>query len=154
MTLHFAYGSNMSRELMRAHAPDARPVGRARLAGFRFIITRAGYASVVPARGSMVHGVLWNLTPRDVASLNAYESIDSGLYRRATLPVNWGGGQKEALVYLGRDTEPGRPRAGYLDVVLAAARDWELPPPYVRSLQRWSATRWRGARAVETGEVG
>ena len=48
----------------------------------------------------------------------------------------------------------GRPRPGYLDVVLTAARDWELPAPYIRSLQRWSATRWRGARAAEIGEVG
>src|SRR5438132_940098 len=56
VTLHFAYGSNMSRTLMRAHAPDAQPIGCARLCGYRFIITRDGHASVVPRAGSSVHG--------------------------------------------------------------------------------------------------
>jgi len=154
VTLHFTYGSNMSRTLMRAHAPDAQPIGCARLCGYRFIITRDGYASVVPRAGSSVHGVLWRVTARDLALLNAYESIDAGLYRRVRLPVVCDAGRKEALVYLGRDRNVGRPRPGYLDVVLTAARDWELPAPYIRSLQRWSATRWRGARAAEIGEVG
>ena len=42
MTLHFAYGSNMSRALMRVHAPEAQPVGPAQLPGYRFLITRSG----------------------------------------------------------------------------------------------------------------
>jgi hypothetical protein len=154
MTVHFAYGSNMSRALMRAHAPDAQPIGLARLGGYRFIITRDGYASVLPAPGEMVHGVLWRLTPRDVATLNAYESIDSGLYRLAMLPV-WRGTHREAaLVYLARERGEGRPRPGYLDAVIAAARDWDLPESYIRSLQRWSPARWRGMRAAEAGELG
>ena len=154
MTLHFAYGSNMSRALMRAHAPDAQALGLARLGGYRFIITRDGYASVLPAPGETVHGVLWRLTPRDVATLNAYESIDSGLYRRAMLPV-WRDTHREAaLVYLARERGEGRPRPGYLDAVIAAARDWDLPESYIRSLQRWSPARWRGVRAAEAGELG
>ncbi len=42
--LHFAYGSNMHRAVMRRHAPQAEPLGAARLAGFRFVITTDGYA--------------------------------------------------------------------------------------------------------------
>ena len=51
MTLYFAYGSNMSRALMRARCPTAREVGTATLAGHRLIITSDGYASVVPEPG-------------------------------------------------------------------------------------------------------
>jgi hypothetical protein len=47
--LHFAYGSNMHRAVMRKHAPAAEPLGVARLAGYRFVITADGYASVEPA---------------------------------------------------------------------------------------------------------
>jgi hypothetical protein len=151
--LHFAYGSNMSRTLMRAHAPDAHPLGLARLPAHHFIITRDGYASVIPAPGQTVHGVLWRLTARDLATLNTYESIDSGLYRRAMLPV-WRQTRREvALVYLARERVEGRPRPGYLDTVVAAARDWDLPQSYIRSLQRWSPTRWSGPRAAEAGEL-
>ncbi|HXW23776.1 MAG TPA: gamma-glutamylcyclotransferase family protein, partial [Xanthobacteraceae bacterium] len=87
MTLHFAYGSNMSRALMQRRCPGARALGPARLDGWRFTIMREGYASIVPAAGAAVHGVAWRLSPRDLAALNAYESLDRGLYLRRVLPV-------------------------------------------------------------------
>ena len=82
MPLYFAYGSNMSRALMRRHCPHARPLGTAVLDHHRFIVMADGYASIVRHPGHEVHGVLWQLTPRDVDALNAYESIDTGLYCR------------------------------------------------------------------------
>src|SRR4029078_11524669 len=76
MTLYFAYGSNMSRAPMQVRCPTAREVGTATLAGHRLIITADVYASVVPEPGGIVHGLLWRLGPRDVAALDAYESLD------------------------------------------------------------------------------
>src|SRR5262245_19027213 len=152
MTLYFAYGSNMSRALMRRHCPAAREAGTAALAGYRFVITADGYASIVAASGETVHGVLWRLTPRDLAALNAYEGLGSGLYVRVRLPVVAAGRRAIAMIYIGRTRAEGRPKPGYLDLVLAAAREWELPEDYRRSLARWSPTRWRGARAAESGE--
>lgn len=152
MTLHFAYGSNMSRALMRRRCPTARELGRARLPGWRFVVTRDGYASIEPAPGAVVEGVLWRLGPRDLAALNAYESIDSGLYRRVRLPVVFAGRRVPALVYRARERRRGRPKPGYQESIIAAARDWNLPRDYVRALERW-APGWRAARAVETGEV-
>jgi gamma-glutamylcyclotransferase (GGCT)/AIG2-like uncharacterized protein YtfP len=154
MTLYFAYGSNMNRQLMRRHCPRATAIGKGILAGYRFIITTDGYASIIPHSGGMVHGVLWRLTPRDFAALNAYESVDSGLYAMTTLTVRTGGRRLAAMAYVARSRSEGRPKTGYMEVILAAAREWELPAPYVRSLARWSSGRWSGARATETGEIG
>jgi hypothetical protein len=102
----------------------------------RFIIMKEGYASVVPARGVAVHGMLWRITPRDLAALKAYESIDAGLYRAARLSVHAGGRAVRALVYLGRSGVPGRPRPGYMELVAAAARAAGLPAGYVANLER------------------
>lgn len=154
MTRYFAYGSNMNRALMRRHCRGAAEMGTAALAGFRFIVVADGYASIVPHPGGTVHGVVWRLTPRDLAALNAYESLESGLYRRITLPVRMAGRRVAAMVYVARSRTVGRPKPGYLDVVLDAARDWRLPEGYLNSLARWSKTRWRGARARESGEFG
>jgi hypothetical protein len=151
--LHFAYGSNMSRTLMHRRCPTATPLGAGRLAGWRFIITRDGYASVVPAPGAVVHGVLWRLAPRDLCALNAYESLDSGLYRRRVLAVSRGGRAIAALVYVGRQRGEGRPRPGYQELVVAAACDWQMPEDYIRALRRWSPTPSAGVRARETGEI-
>jgi cation transport regulator ChaC len=151
--LHFAYGSNMSRALMRAHCPHAQPIGRAVLDGWRFLVTTSGYASIAPARGRRVHGVLWRLTPRDRAALNAYESVDTGLYHTRRLPVRANGRRVSALVYVGRSCMAGTPKPGYLDLVLDAARAWTLPADYVADLARWSPGALRAARVRESGEI-
>src|SRR5262249_28463977 len=137
MTLYFAYGSNMCRAPMRARCPSAREVGTATLAGHRVIVTSDGYASVVPEPGGTVHGLLWRLASRDLAALDAYESLDTGLYRSVTLPVRHGTRQVPAMVYLARLHTPGLPRPGYLEPVLAAARDLDFPRAYIAALARW-----------------
>ena len=55
-----------------------------------------------------MHGVLWQLTPRDLDGLNAYERVDTGLYRVRfywyVTPV----ASPPALVYVAR-SHPARP---------------------------------------------
>jgi gamma-glutamylcyclotransferase (GGCT)/AIG2-like uncharacterized protein YtfP len=153
MTHYFAYGSNMSRAPMRARCPSAREVGIAVLAGHRFIVTSDGYASIVAAPGGVVHGLLWRLAPRDLAALDAYESIDTGLYRVATLTVRRGARRTAAMVYVGRSRRPGSPRPGYLEAVLDAARELALPAAYIDTLARWLPSGPRAARVSDAGEV-
>ena len=153
MTPYFAYGSNMSRTRMERRCRNAMAIGPARLERWRFLVTLDGYASVVPASGAVVHGVLWRVSARDLAALNAYESLDSGLYVRRTLPVRAGDRIVKALVYVGRGSKPGKPRPGYQRMLVAAAREWELPERYVRSLERWGQS-FGGTRAAEVGEAG
>jgi cation transport regulator ChaC len=144
--LHFAYGSNMSRPLMAVRCRGALALGPATLAGWRFVINPEGFGSIAPQPGGRVHGVIWRLTVRDLAAINAYESVDSGLYLRRQLAVQCGERHATALVYIASRQGEGTPRPGYIHVVLEAARDWELPEAYIRSLARWSPSGWRGAR--------
>jgi AIG2-like family len=143
--LHFAYGSNMSRAVMRRHAPEAEPVGVAALPNHRFIITADGYASVAPKRTEIVHGVIWRLSLRDRATLDAWENIAAGLYRAVTLPVLAAGRRRMALTYLARPGVIGRPKAGYVELVIAAALEWQLPHAYIASLRHWLPERPGGA---------
>ena len=152
MTLHFAYGSNMSRAIMRRHAPGARAIGVAELVGHRFVITADGYASVEPSRGQTVHGVLWRITPRDRMTLDAWENVEAGLYRAETLPVRCGGRRLPALVYVARPAGEGRPKPGYIELVVAAARERQLPEDYIETLERWSAARALGSGSRKLGD--
>ncbi len=135
--LYFAYGSNMHRAVMRKHAPHAAAIGVATLAGYRFVITADGYASVAPAAGENVHGLVWRLTLRDRVTLDAWENVAGGLYRAETLPVAQSGRLSPALVYIARECPIGRPRLGYMELVIAAARLLELPTDYISYLERW-----------------
>jgi hypothetical protein len=141
--LHFAYGSNMSRAVMRKHAPCAEPVGVATLTNYRFRIVAPGYASVAPLRAKTVYGVLWRLTPRDCVTLAAWENIAGGLYRAETLPVRQEGQRRMALVYLARSRQEAAPRAGSMEVVMAAALEWQLPEVYIDELRGWLQRRPR-----------
>ena len=154
MTLHFAYGSNMSRPHMRARCPGATARGPATLAGWRFVINPDGYGSIAPQPGDTVHGVLWQLDARDLAAVNAYENVAGGLYVRRMLPVLHAGRRAPALTYIAVRQGEGTPRPGYIAIVVAAAHDWGLPESYIRSLMRWSPSAWTGVRAKDTGDVG
>lgn len=140
MTVHFAYGSNMSRSLMEKRCAAVEALGTARLAGWQFFITRDGYASIRKVPGAAVFGVLWRLNARDLAALNAYENLQSGLYTARVLPLQHGKRMVKALMYVARSTAAGCPRAGYQEqIVIPAARAWNLPEDYVAELSRWSA---------------
>jgi hypothetical protein len=142
----------MDRAAMARRCSGAPYLGRAVLDDHRFLITTDGYASVQRTPGEEVHGVLWRLTSRDLSALNAYEGLDSGLYSRAMMPVRRDERRISAMVYLGRSRSAGRPKPGYMESVVDAARAANLPRAYLQHLQRWSPS-WRGARETEAGDV-
>ena len=152
MTLYFAYGSNMDEAAMRARCPAARAFGPARLDGYSFFIGNDGWGSVRPRAGAVVHGVLWKVTPRDLAALHAYEWLDQGVYKLRHLPVRFGARMVKPLIYILRHDTVGRPKPGYAEFCAAAARAWKFPERYVRSLERWSVSRWTGSRVIGVGE--
>jgi gamma-glutamylcyclotransferase (GGCT)/AIG2-like uncharacterized protein YtfP len=136
MPLYFAYGANMDAAAMAVRCPKSRPLGRARLARHRFVVMAAGVASLVPDPRASVHGVLWDLALADVAALDRYEDVARGLYRKTLLPVRREpSGSARALVYVGVAAREGAARPGYLENVIAAARDWRLPPAYLTYLE-------------------
>lgn len=135
MPLYFAYGSNMAVAAMQQRCPRSRPVGRAVLPRHRFVVMSEGYASVLRDGARSVHGVLWDVALGDIRTLDAYENIASGLYTKISQPVlRDEGAPVRALVYVGRGKGGGRPRDGYMEAVLAAARHWQLPEAYLREL--------------------
>lgn len=137
MPLYFAYGANMDRDAMALRCPNSRPLGRAKLARHRFIVTRDGYASVLRDPRAMVHGVIWDLALSDMRTLDKFEEVDRGLYAKIMQPVITEAGSRQALVYVGSSTETGSPRAGYLEAVVAAAETWSLPAAYVQEMKRF-----------------
>jgi gamma-glutamylcyclotransferase (GGCT)/AIG2-like uncharacterized protein YtfP len=134
---YFAYGANMDAAAMALRCPVSRLIGPGRLPGYRFIVMREGYASVLRDPARTVHGVLWELALDDIPALDRYEGVAGGLYVKAHLPVRTVNGVRRSLIYLGRSTAPGRPRPGYLEAVLDAAAAAQLPPPYIREIGSW-----------------
>jgi cation transport regulator ChaC len=153
MTLYFAYGSNMQRAAMVGRCPNARAMGAAKLDSYKFFIGVDGWGSVKPSAGGIVHGVLWRLTPRDLAALHSYELLHKGLYDVRYLPVRIGARRALAMLYVLRRRAAGKPKPGYAEMCAAAARSWQLPERYVRTVARWSISRWTGSRVIGCGDL-
>jgi hypothetical protein len=153
MTRYFAYGANLSRAAMGRRCPSARALGPATLEGYRFFVGIDGWGSVGRSAGDVVHGVLWQLTPRDIAALHAFELLHKGLYKVRHLPVRFASQRLTTMVYLLRRRATGQPKPGYIEMIAAAARDWQLPENYIRSVERWSFSRFTGARIIDVGEL-
>lgn len=136
--LYFGYASNMDEGQMAERCPGARLLDGAVLPDHGFVITSQGYANVVPSPGDAVLGLLWDITPEDQASLDYYEGVRPGLYRKVEVGVTTTGGKRvRAMIYLASDRTTGRPQPGYLGLVVAAARRHQFPEEYVRRLESW-----------------
>jgi gamma-glutamylcyclotransferase (GGCT)/AIG2-like uncharacterized protein YtfP len=151
VTLYFAYGSNMDPVQMAVRCPTSRALGTASLADHRLTFVRdspawgGGVGSVEPAEGEVVWGVLWELTPEDEAALDAYESVEAEVYRKASVEVITPEGPVEAMLYVVVDPEPKVPSAKYLRALIRGATSFGVPDDYVEQL-RARSDRPPGAR--------
>jgi len=137
MRLYFSFGMNMDRVHMTRLCRGAEPVGIADAKDQIFYIAASGYASIAPRRNAKVYGVLWRITAQHLSKLDAYESVQSGLYRPSTIPLHHGGKLLLAMIYYAVDARPGRAKPGYQEMVIAAARSWEFPQDYVHELEKF-----------------
>jgi gamma-glutamylcyclotransferase len=134
---YFAYGSNMDRQQMRGRCPGAVLLGTARLPGYRFIINRAGVASVVSMGCHEVLGVLWDITATDEGALDDYEGVGEGWYYKTILPLITPNGREQAMLYIACDQTEGAPHRHYMANIVAAALDFDFPATYVGELRSW-----------------
>ncbi len=125
----------MSIRQMSVRCPDAVVVvGPAMLTGYSFLITTHGVATVVQSPGSVVHGIVWEISDRDLGNLDRYEGVPS-FYVRETTFVEAKGELLPAMIYFAVDSTPGEPREGYLEGIVAAAVEHGLPAGYVQMLR-------------------
>jgi gamma-glutamylcyclotransferase (GGCT)/AIG2-like uncharacterized protein YtfP len=116
---------------MNDRCPGHRSLGNGVLRGYRWIISRSGYASVVVSPADEVHGVVYELSPADEAGLDRHEGVDRGCYRKDYLPVELGGMTMECLVYVDPVQEEGLPSEEYILRINQGIRDSGIPESYV-----------------------
>jgi gamma-glutamylcyclotransferase (GGCT)/AIG2-like uncharacterized protein YtfP len=141
--LYFAFGSNMDPAQMRQRCPGARAVGNGLLRGYRLCFPRlsdrrgCGVASVEPAEGHKVWGVVYELNAIDLASLDGLEGYrannpaQENRYNRMAIAVEIDGVPTDVETYIAVSTEnPPPPSAAYLAQIRDGARHHGLPEQY------------------------
>jgi len=155
---YFAYGSNMNPTQMRERCPAAFALGVVILRGWDIAINERGVATILPADNSdqsvAMEGVLWSVTDSCLETLDGYEGVRSGLYRREEVRVVTADQGVEAVAYIASSSGHGDPRPGYLETVLEGADNFKVSPAYRIRLERLSSVGWATAEVqAETAEV-
>jgi phage replication-related protein YjqB (UPF0714/DUF867 family) len=144
--LYFAYGSNLCVQQMARRCPDAVSSEAvapriARLTDHDWLINERGVATIEPFSGSEVHGVIWDVSDRDLSTLDSAEGVPVR-YRRDRMTVDTESGPATAWVYIDHRVEPGSPRPGYLERIIDGALHHGLPRRWVDFLRRWDPAHW------------
>jgi len=129
--LYFAYGSNLWRRQMVMRCPGQRAIGAGRLPGWRWIITARGYASIVRSEPDYVLGTAYDLSESDVLSLDRFEGVDQGHYRKERIRVDVEGRSLDCLVYIDPVVEEGSPQEEYIVRINNGIHDAGLATDYV-----------------------
>ena len=134
----FFYGSFMNTEVL-AEA-DVRPteVQMARLDGWDIRI--APRATLVPAEGRSVFGVLAQLSHTDLDKLYTKDCFGIGTYLpEAVLVADAEAHAVPALTYIAWEIEGGTPSAEYLRKMIAVANRFEFPDWYIKHIMSFGA---------------
>jgi hypothetical protein len=130
----FFYGSFMNPDVLgKANVhPTARQM--ARLDGWELNI--APRATLVPAQGRRVYGVLAQLTHADIDKLYTKDWFGFGTYLpEAVLVTNSVGRHVPAMCYIAWSPEGGRPTQEYVDKMVSVAREFAFPEDYILHIQ-------------------
>jgi hypothetical protein len=142
---YFAYGSNLEPVQMKLRCPGAVPCGRAVLRDHRLCFPvrsdgdwAGGVASIEPASGRVVHGIVYRITERHLAALDLYEAVAEGMYRRDRVEVDREHEADPRLVWtyfaFPDPAGPTPPSRRYLDAILRGATHYGLPRDYLDQL--------------------
>jgi gamma-glutamylcyclotransferase (GGCT)/AIG2-like uncharacterized protein YtfP len=137
--LYAAYGSNLDPAQMADRCPHSPLRGTGWLTGWRLTFGGEGWDGALPTvveePTSQVFVALYDVTDADEATLDVWESADSGLYRKIRLTVATLDGEQVAWVYVLNDFEGGMPSARTIGLLSSAAEVAGAPDDYVRELR-------------------
>ncbi len=140
--LYFAYGSNMHPGQMRKRCPGCVFVAAARLRDHRLGFSRlwaawggGGVADIQPTPGSVVEGVVWEITEAHREALDEYEEYPMAYTRKDVVVETFDGGTLRAFAYVARPGGTYRPSRRYHRQIVEGARAHGLSPGYVGFLE-------------------
>ena len=127
-SIYLAYGSNMSLEQMYHRCPDAEPVGKGIIKGWRLMFkgSQSGnYATIEKEEGCTVPVVAWAISEKDEERLDRYEGWPS-FYVKETVEFEYIGDRPgrrvkgEGMVYImpPDNSTLGLPSQRYFDVLV------------------------------------
>ncbi|MEF8796970.1 MAG: gamma-glutamylcyclotransferase family protein [Salinivenus sp.] len=139
--LYFGYGSNMLTARLRARVPSATPRSTGRLEGYRLRFHKrsqdgSGKCNIAPADDGTVYGIVFDVDAAELDALDEAEQRGRG-YERSNVRVHGTSTSVKAFAYSAQPAyidDALLPYEWYHALVLAGAREHELPASYIAEL--------------------
>lgn len=141
MTLYAAYGANLDPGRMSARCPHSILRGTGWLQGWRLTFGGEEHgwdgalATIVQDPFEQVFVAVYDVTEEDEATLDGWESADTGLYRKIKVRASTLSDELVAWVYVLDAFEGGLPSVHHLGTLAAAAEAAGAPADYVAELR-------------------
>jgi len=141
VTLYAAYGSNLDPARMSELCPHSPLWSTGWLTGWRLTFggEELGWdgalATIVEDPLEQVFVAVYDVTDEDVATLDGWESADTGLYTKIRVRVSSMRGELTAWAYVLDAYEGGLPSASYLGLLADAAEAADAPVDYVAAMR-------------------
>ncbi|KAF7779022.1 hypothetical protein Agabi119p4_3367 [Agaricus bisporus var. burnettii] len=138
------YGGGMVPRQVSTHAPDNQFIGLAFLEGWKWIISRRGYANLVQSPGDVVYGLVYTVSSSDEANLDVFEGVPN-MYSKFYLNITMGtqekpGTRHRSLLYIdGNFKDPAPAPQDYIvrmNEVIEECRKLGMPEGYIETYLR------------------
>ena len=122
--LYFAYASNLSKEYMLSRCPNATPVKKVALKGYKLVFNEL--ADIVIEENKNVKGALYVISKQELDELDRLEGYPL-LYDRVIVEVEDSVGSKyDAVTYIMEEKAIQAPPEHYYQLLVKGYEDWDL----------------------------
>ena len=151
-TLYFAYGSNIDLKQMARRCPAAQVVGPATLENYELAFRGSGFATIVPKKGSVVHGLLWSITPLCEQALDRYEGYPRHYTKEPVSVRTADGAAVSAMVYIMAEPlcrQPALPSETYYGIIRRGFKENHLSVSSLEDARNRTIQALREGRKAE-----
>ena len=141
---YFGFASNMKKtRMMNCKNPKFISIGKLKdyklvFAGSANITWGGSMATITESPGETVWGAVWEVTSEDISNLDRQEGVHLGKFKRIELDIETDDGTIHCCAYKMCPPQcdvKGIPSHTYLNVIVAGAKEINLPSDYIAMLE-------------------
>ena len=136
MVCYFAYGSNLDMDRLRRRIGGWQESKRATLRGYQLSFDSRGKADILDHIGERVWGAVYKVTEAQLDTLDDFEGVQSGIYKRVLVDVECDGETEPAIAYeRAKKTSFHPPSDEYLNYILRGLRQHGYSEEIIRAVR-------------------
>ena len=149
---YLAYGSNLNVDQMSIRCPGAKRIGSLYLSGYKLVFR--GVADFEKDTNSKLALGLWEISKNHEKTLDRYEGVNSGLYKKILWLIEFKNVQYKALIYKMNSDSIGSPYESYKETIIDGFDDFKLNKKYLEESLKHAKINSKGETYIRKKDRG